>query len=72
MLVQRLLKEDIDTYVERSKLIETVELSDEGIAIAKGQEQVVYGPVLIAQTADILTDNARCCSFICHCITCRW
>ena len=28
ILVQRLLKEDIDTYVLRSKLIETVELSD--------------------------------------------
>ena len=39
VLVQRLLKEDIDTYIERAKLIETVELSDDGIAIAKGQEQ---------------------------------
>jgi len=54
ILVQRLLKEDIATYVLRSKLIETVELSDAGIAIAKGQNQVVYGAVLIAQTADIL------------------
>jgi cyclic-di-AMP phosphodiesterase len=54
ILVQRLLKEDIDTYVKRAKLIETVELSDDGIAIAKGQKQTVYGAVLIAQTADIL------------------
>lgn len=54
ILVQRLLKEDIATYVLRSKLIETVDLSDSGIAIAKGQNQVVYGSVLIAQTADIL------------------
>lgn len=54
ILVQRLLKEDIATYVQRSKLIETVELSDSGIAIAKGENQVVYGAVLIAQTADIL------------------
>ena len=54
ILVQNLLKEDINTYVERAKLIETVELLDKGIAIAKGQEQVVYGTVLIAQTADIL------------------
>ena len=53
-LVQRLLKEDIDTYLERAKLIETVELTDKGIAIAKGRENVSYGPVLIAQTADIL------------------
>jgi cyclic-di-AMP phosphodiesterase len=54
VLVQRLLKEDIETYIARSKLIETVELSQDGIAIAKGQEQVPYGSVLIAQTADIL------------------
>ncbi len=54
ILVQRLLKEDINTYIERAKLIETVELSEAGIAIAKGQELVVYGTVLIAQTADIL------------------
>lgn len=54
VLVQRLLKEDIATYVERAKLIETVELLDGGIAIAKGNDGEVYGPVLIAQTADIL------------------
>ena len=54
ILVQNLLKEDIGTYVERAKLIETVELVGGGIAIAKGQEQVIYGSVLIAQTADIL------------------
>ncbi|WP_318616551.1 DHH family phosphoesterase [Sporosarcina sp. YIM B06819] len=54
ILVQKLLKEDINTYIARAKLIETVELSDKGIAIAKGQDQVVYGTVLIAQTADIL------------------
>lgn len=54
VLVQRLLKEDIKTYIERAKLIETVELLDAGIAIVKGQERVIHGTVLIAQTADIL------------------
>lgn len=54
VLVQRLLKENINTYLERAKLIETVELLDGGIAIAKGKEDVEYGSVLIAQTADIL------------------
>ncbi|MCZ2259051.1 DHH family phosphoesterase [Sporosarcina sp. G11-34] len=54
VLVQRLLTEDIATYVERAKLIETVELTDSGIAIAKGKENVAYNSVLIAQTADIL------------------
>lgn len=54
ILVQRLLKEDIDTYVERSKLIETVEIVSEGVAIATGENGRHYGSVLIAQTADIL------------------
>ncbi|MCM3712325.1 DHH family phosphoesterase [Sporosarcina luteola] len=54
VLVQRLLKEDIATYIQRSKLIETVELTSAGIAIAKGEEGIIYSPVLIAQTADIL------------------
>lgn len=54
VLVQRLLKEDIETYIQRAKLIETVELTSSGIAIAKGEEGVVYSSVLIAQTADIL------------------
>ncbi|WP_186671907.1 DHH family phosphoesterase [Sporosarcina sp. BP05] len=68
ILVQRLLKEDIATYVLRSKLIETVELSDSGIAIAKGQDQVVYGAVLIAQTADILlTMQGVAASFVIAC-----
>lgn len=54
ILVQHLLKEDIYTYVERAKLVETVELLNGGIAIAKGNNNEIYGSVLIAQTADIL------------------
>ena len=54
VLVQRLLKEDIATYIKRAKLIETVELTDDGVAIAKGNENIPYNSVLIAQTADIL------------------
>lgn len=54
VLVQRLLKEDIDTYVARAKLVETVEVVNDGVAIAKGDSDRVYGSVLIAQTADIL------------------
>ena len=54
VLVQRLLKEDIDTYIERSKIVQTVEFFGEGIAIAQGEEQVAYSQVLLAQTADIL------------------
>lgn len=54
VLVQRLLKEDIETYVERSKIVQTVEFFREGIAIAHGEETKPYSQVLIAQTADIL------------------
>lgn len=54
VLVQQLLKEDLDTYVERSKLVETVEFPVPGVAIARGEEDRIYSSVLIAQTADIL------------------
>lgn len=54
VLVQKLLKEDIDTYVERSKIIQTVEFFKAGIAIAHGAENLSYSQVLLAQTADIL------------------
>lgn len=54
VLVQRLLKEDIDTYIERSRIIQTVEFAAPGIAIAHGNEGEEYNSVLVAQTADIL------------------
>jgi c-di-AMP phosphodiesterase-like protein len=54
VLVQRLLKEDIETYIERSKIVQTVEFFREGIAIGNGEEDSSYSQVLIAQTADIL------------------
>lgn len=54
ILVQQLLKEDIDTYIERSKIIQTVEFVSPGIALAYGESNKQYDSVLIAQTADIL------------------
>lgn len=54
VLVQRLLKEDIDTFIKRSKIIETVEFIYPGIAVANGKEDEPCDPVLIAQTADTL------------------
>jgi len=54
VLVQRLLKEDLDTYIERAKIVQSVEFVGDGIAIAKGEPGRIYSPVLIAQTADIL------------------
>ncbi|AMX00613.1 DHH family phosphoesterase [Rummeliibacillus stabekisii] len=54
VLVQRLLKEDITTYIERSKIVQTAEFYHEGLAIARGDDDQIYNSVLIAQTADIL------------------
>ncbi|MEH7414024.1 DHH family phosphoesterase [Neobacillus drentensis] len=54
ILVQKLLKEDVDTYIKRSKLIESVSFYRDGIAIAKGSEQEPYNQVVIAQAADTL------------------
>ncbi|WP_397469492.1 DHH family phosphoesterase [Psychrobacillus sp.] len=65
VLVQQLLKEDIDTYIERSKIVQTVEFFKEGIAIGHGPENVSYSQVLLAQTADILlTMNDVSASFV--------
>ncbi|MDM5227992.1 DHH family phosphoesterase [Cytobacillus sp. NJ13] len=54
VLVQKFLKEDVDTYIKRAKLIETVQFYREGIAIAKGRPDQIFDQVLIAQTADTL------------------
>src|SRR5690606_10705783 len=54
VLVQKFLKEDVDTYIKRAKLIEKVEFYHNGIAITKGESDEVLSQVLIAQTADIL------------------
>ena len=65
ILVQRMLKEDIATYIERSKILQNVEFFQEGIAIAHGEEDVGYSQVLLAQTADILlTMNNVAASFV--------
>jgi c-di-AMP phosphodiesterase-like protein len=54
VLVQKFLKENLDTYIQRSKLIETVSIQPNGIAVAVGSEEKEYDPVLIAQAADTL------------------
>ncbi|MBA4537640.1 DHH family phosphoesterase [Bacillus aquiflavi] len=54
VLVQKFLKEDIETYIKRAKIIETVTFYHDGIAIAKGDQDETYSQVLIAQVADTL------------------
>lgn len=65
VLVQKFLKEDIDSYVKRSKLIESVYFYKEGLAIAQGNEEEINDHVLIAQTADtLLTLEGVTASFV--------
>ncbi len=65
VLVQKLLKEDVDTYIKRSKLIESVSFYRDGIAIAKGNEQEINDQVIIAQAADtLLTMEGVLASFV--------
>ena len=54
VLVQKFLKEDLQTYIQRAKLIENVTYAHDGIAIAKGNENETYHQVFIAQAADTL------------------
>ena len=54
ILTQHFLKDDIDTYINRTELIRTVELQDNGVAIAHGPDDKIYHPVTVAQAADEL------------------
>lgn len=56
-LVQSLLKEDLQRYLERAELIRHTELLYNGkIAVTMGSEEEVYDQLLIAQTADSLIE----------------
>jgi c-di-AMP phosphodiesterase-like protein len=64
-MVQMLLKEDLDQYVERSHLIERAEVYRDGMAVAAAAEDEMYGQILIAQAADtLLTMNDIKGSFV--------
>lgn len=65
ILVQKFLKEDLNTYTRRSKLIENAEIYKKGIVIAKSSPEDAYNQVVIAQAADILlTMNGIQASFV--------
>jgi cyclic-di-AMP phosphodiesterase len=65
ILVQKFLKEDVETYIKRSKLIESVSFYRDGIAIAKGTDHVFNDQVIIAQAADtLLTMDGVIASFV--------
>lgn len=52
--IQNLLKENIDSYLQRNQLIAAVEMLTPHIAICAGAEQQIYDPVVAAQAADTL------------------
>ncbi|SDI49488.1 DHH family phosphoesterase [Natribacillus halophilus] len=63
--VQLLLKEDLDQYIQRSRLIEKAYIYHDGMAIARNEDEAYYHQVLIAQTADtLLTMNGIKGSFV--------
>ncbi|MGI8387396.1 DHH family phosphoesterase [Robertmurraya sp. P23] len=65
VLVQKFLKEDVDSFLKRAKLIETVYFFKKGVAIAKGNNTQVIDQILIAQTADtLLTMDGIQASFV--------
>ena len=54
ILTQQFLKDDVETYINRSELIRTVEVQEHGVAIAHGSNDKIYHPVTVAQAADEL------------------
>ncbi|MEI3604428.1 DHH family phosphoesterase [Pseudogracilibacillus sp. SE30717A] len=53
VLIQKFLKEDLDTLIKRNKLIERAYIFHDSLAIVKADDQY-YNQILIAQTADAL------------------
>ena len=54
ILCQEFLKDDLKTYMRRSEIIQTVDVHDNGAAIAHGDVEEIYHPVTVAQAADEL------------------
>ncbi|AZP04234.1 DHH family phosphoesterase [Jeotgalibaca ciconiae] len=54
LLIQEALKEDLETYLLRSHLLETMDFVEPGMAVVNGEEGKIYDTVLAAQTADTM------------------
>ena len=54
ILIQRLLKENVETYLLRSHLLNSLILLDNNIGIVRGEEDTPYPTVVAAQTADMM------------------
>ena len=54
ILIQRLLKENVETYLLRSHLLNSLILLENNIGIVQGEEDTSYPTVVAAQTADMM------------------
>ncbi len=65
ILVQKFLKEDVNTYIKRARIIENVYFFHDGIVIARAEEEELSNQVIIAQAADtLLTMDGVQASFV--------
>jgi c-di-AMP phosphodiesterase-like protein len=65
ILVQKLLKEEKDKYIMKANLIKNSYEINNGIAIAKGEEDEFYEQIVLAQAADTLLGmNGIIASFV--------
>ena len=54
VLVQKLLRENMESFRKRARLLERAKVLGSGVAIATGDEREQYNRVILAQTADAL------------------
>lgn len=53
-VIQNVLKENIDSFIQKSHLIETITMVNSNMAVCFGEEDKSYDPVIVAQAADTL------------------
>ncbi|MQS76608.1 DHH family phosphoesterase [Companilactobacillus halodurans] len=53
-IIQNVLKENVDSFIQKSHLIETITMVNDNMAICFGEEDKTYDPVIVAQAADTL------------------
>lgn len=53
-VIQNVLKENIDSFIQKSHLIETITMVNSNMAVCFGEEDKTYDPVIVAQAADTL------------------
>lgn len=53
-LISNMLKENLDSYIQKNHLIDGVEMIGDNMAVATGEEVKSYDPVIAAQAADTM------------------